>query len=198
MGRCAQHGILCRQGTLPEQSFTPRQLYYQNRYRKGALRRVVAQEHTGLLDNRAGEAGKRLCPSAACRRSQHPDLHQHPGDGHRHRRPVQHDALLDPAEYGQLSAADRPGGPGHGNGPDRVGRQPATPRPVLLRPPGRDAQGTVDPPGCWLDASAVLVRQYLAYCFDSATKAGELTEIPGNGRQLVEDMKRSRTGTSPA
>ena len=28
---------------------TRRQRYYQDRYRKGALRRVVAQEHTGLL-----------------------------------------------------------------------------------------------------------------------------------------------------
>lgn len=36
-------------GRYRRQSFTPRQLYYQNRYRKGALRRVVAQEHTGLL-----------------------------------------------------------------------------------------------------------------------------------------------------
>jgi DEAD/DEAH box helicase domain-containing protein len=31
------------------EEFTKRQIYYQNRYRKGALRRVVANEHTGLL-----------------------------------------------------------------------------------------------------------------------------------------------------
>jgi ATP-dependent helicase YprA (DUF1998 family) len=30
--------------------------------------------------------------------------------------------------------------------------------------------GKIEPPGCWLDASAMLVRQYLAYCFDSAVK----------------------------
>jgi DEAD/DEAH box helicase domain-containing protein len=51
-------------------------------------------------------------------------------------------------------------------------------------------RGKVNPPGCWLDASAVLVRQFLAYCFDAATRAGVLTELPRSGRQLVEDMHR--------
>jgi DEAD/DEAH box helicase domain-containing protein len=35
---------------------TPRQHYYQDRYRKGTLRRVVASEHTGLLATDAREA----------------------------------------------------------------------------------------------------------------------------------------------
>jgi len=39
----AHHGRYVRQAS------TRRQRYYQDRYRKGALRRVVAQEHTGLL-----------------------------------------------------------------------------------------------------------------------------------------------------
>src|SRR5437868_13947933 len=52
-------------------------------------------------------------------------------------------------------------------------------------------RGKVDPPGCWLDASAVLVRQYLAFCFDSATKTGQLTDLPRSGKQLVEDMARA-------
>ncbi|MEO1995586.1 MAG: Zn-binding domain-containing protein, partial [Planctomycetaceae bacterium] len=56
--------------------------------------------------------------------------------------------------------------------------------------PSEMLRGKVDPPGCWLDASAVLVRQYLAYGFDSATKIGELTELPKSGKQLVEDMAK--------
>ena len=53
--------------------------------------------------------------------------------------------------------------------------------PVMLK-------GRVEPPGCWLDASAVLVRQYLAYCFDSATHNGVLSEIPKSAAQLVKDL----------
>ena len=51
-------------------------------------------------------------------------------------------------------------------------------------------RGKVDPPGCWLDASAVLVRQYLAFCFDSATKEGELVELPGTAKNLADDLAR--------
>lgn len=36
-------------GVYKPADYTPRQQYYQQRYRKGALRRVVASEHTGLL-----------------------------------------------------------------------------------------------------------------------------------------------------
>ena len=55
--------------------------------------------------------------------------------------------------------------------------------------PAEMLKGRVDPPGCWLDASAVLVRQYLAYCFDSATKAGELVGAAAEAaKALVEDM----------
>ena len=48
--------------------YTARQRYYQDRYRKGALRRVVASEHTGLL---ATEEREKLERSFA--RSEHTD-----------------------------------------------------------------------------------------------------------------------------
>jgi len=54
--------------------------------------------------------------------------------------------------------------------------------------PSEMLRGKVDPPGCWVDASAVLVRQYLAYCFDSATKQGQLQTLPRTGSQFVKDM----------
>jgi hypothetical protein len=54
--------------------------------------------------------------------------------------------------------------------------------------PSAMLKGRVDPPGCWLDASAVLVRQYLGYCFDSATHAGIRKELPRTGGQLVSDL----------
>jgi DEAD/DEAH box helicase domain-containing protein len=54
-------------------------------------------------------------------------------------------------------------------------------------------RGKVDAPGCWVDASAVLVRQYLAYCFDCAVKNGVLLELPATGIKLIPDID-SKTG----
>ncbi len=49
-------------------------------------------------------------------------------------------------------------------------------------------RGKIDPPGCWLDASAVLVRQYLAFCLDSATAGEVLTSLPSTARQMIDDF----------
>jgi ATP-dependent helicase YprA (DUF1998 family) len=62
--------------------------------------------------------------------------------------------------------------------------------------PAAMLRGKVDPPGCWLDASAVLVRQYLAYCFDSGAKEGVLTELPRSAKGLVEDLERPEAVSS--
>ena len=181
-------------GRYVQADYTARQRYYQHRYRKGALRRVVAQEHTGLLatEEKRG-TGAEFHSIDPYRRSQRAHLHQYPGDGHRHRRPLQHAARLHSAHYGQLFAEDRPCRPCHGNGLDRFRRQPAAPRSVFYARPAEMLKGRVDPPGCWLDASAVLVRQYLAYCFDSATKVGELVELPRMPRPSSRTW-RTQTG----
>lgn len=42
-------------GVYQKIEFDTRQKYYQDRYQKGALRRVVAQEHTGILDTELRE-----------------------------------------------------------------------------------------------------------------------------------------------
>ena len=39
--------------------------------------------------------------------------------------------------------------------------------------------GTIEPPGCWLDASAMLARQYLAFCIDRAVKDGIINRSAG-------------------
>jgi DEAD/DEAH box helicase domain-containing protein len=57
--------------------------------------------------------------------------------------------------------------------------------------------GDVEPPGCWLDASAVLARQYLAYCFDQGVSAGVLTDLPATGKQLVDEVIVNKTGHIP-
>ena len=50
-------------------------------------------------------------------------------------------------------------------------------------------KGKIDTPGCWLDASAVLMRQYLGFCFDTATSRGVLKDFPASAMKLVEDNR---------
>ncbi len=74
------------------------------------MRRVVAREHTSLLDRRDAARlrgrlqGRRRRPAGAQRAGRHPDA----GDGHRHRRPVRGDARLAAAHRRVLPAAGRP------------------------------------------------------------------------------------------
>ena len=49
MGTAPSLEYAAHHGRYVRQASTRRQRYYQDRYHKGALRRVVAQEHTGLL-----------------------------------------------------------------------------------------------------------------------------------------------------
>jgi DEAD/DEAH box helicase domain-containing protein len=171
--------------------YTPRQQYYQQRYRKGALRRVVASEHTGLL---ATEERERLEWSFS--HAQHTD------DPNILTCTSTLEMGIDIGDLSSTMLCSIP--PNTASYLQRIGRAGRATGTALIvsvvnqRPhdlffygrPAEMLRGKVDPPGCWLDASAVLVRQYLAYCFDSATKAGELTELPKTGRQLVEDMVR--------
>ena len=169
--------------------YTSRQNYYQDRYRKGALRRVVSREHTGLLATDDREQLERDFATAA--HSDDPNV-------------LTCTSTLEMGiDIGDLSStmlcSIPPNTASYLQRIGRAGRSTGTAlvisvvnqRPHDLFFYGRPAEmlrGRVDPPGCWLDASAVLVRQFLAYCIDSATFAGVLTELPRSGRQFVEDM----------
>ena len=169
--------------------FNARQEYYRDRYRKGAVRRVVANEHTGLLATEARE-----------------DLEKDFAD---------HKLADDPnvltctstlemgIDIGDLSStmlcSIPPTTASYLQRIGRAGRSTGTALIVSVvnqRPhdlffygrPSEMLRGKVDPPGCWLDASAVLVRQYLAYCFDTATAEGVLAEFPKSGKELVKDL----------
>ena len=181
----ADHGIYERR------EYTARQRYYQDRYRKGALRRVVASEHTGLL---ATEEREKLERSFA--QSEHTDDPN----------VLTCTSTLEMGiDIGDLSStmlcSIPPSTASYLSGSAGQGRATGTALIVSVvnqRPhdlffyarPAEMLRGKVDPPGCWLDASAVLVRQYLAFCFDSATKKGELVDLPGTAKNLVEDLAR--------
>lgn len=184
-------------GVYRRASYNARQQYYQDRYRKGALRRVVASEHTGLLGTEARE------------RLEFDFSHnEHTDDPNVLTCTSTLEMGIDIGDLSSTMLCSIP--PSTASYLQRIGRAGRATGTALIisvvnqRPhdlffygrPSEMLRGKVDPPGCWLDASAVLVRQYLAFCFDTATGCGELTELPKSGRQLVEDMMKP-TGHIP-
>ncbi len=181
-----------QKGRYVIREFDARQRYYQDRYNKGALRRVVAEEHTGLL---ATEERERV--EKCFKKSEHADdpnvltctstleMGIDIGD--------LSSTMLCAIPPTTASYLQRIGRAGRSTGTalivSVVNQQPhdlffyARPMEML--------KGKVDPPGCWLDASAVLVRQYLGYCFDCATREEILRKIPGSCGQLVDDLKNA-------
>ncbi|MGF1498258.1 MAG: DEAD/DEAH box helicase [Elainellaceae cyanobacterium] len=178
-----------QRGTYCPDEFTPRQRYYQDRYRKGALRRVVANEHTGLL---ATEERENLESSFS--------LTQHADDPNVLTCTSTLEMGIDIGDLSSTMLCSIP--PTTASYLQRIGRAGRSTGTALIisvinhQPhdlffygrPAEMLRGKVDPPGCWVDAAAVLLRQYLAYCFDSATKAGNLLEMPPTGSRFVQDM----------
>ncbi|PYP82904.1 MAG: helicase [Blastocatellia bacterium AA13] len=180
------------QGRYRIEEYTSRQRYYQERYRKGALRRVFAREHTGLLATEEREQLERRFAST-----------EHTYDPNVLTCTSTLEMGIDIGDLSSTMLCSIP--PNTASYLQRIGRAGRATGTALIvsvvnqRPhdlffygrPAEMLRGKVDPPGCWLDASAVLVRQYLAFCFDSATKTGQLTDLPRSGKQLVEDMARA-------
>ncbi len=178
-------------GTYSPGDYSARQLYYQNRYRKGALRRVVASEHTGLL---ATEDRERL--------EQEFSRNEHADSANVLTCTSTLEMGIDIGDLSSTMLCSIP--PNTASYLQRIGRAGRSTGTALIvsvvnqRPhdlfffgrPAEMLRGRVDPPGCWLDASAVLVRQYLAYGFDTATSSGNLQELPASGRQLADDLSR--------
>lgn len=179
-------------GTYSPDDFTLRQGYYQDRYRKGALRRVVANEHTGLLTTEERENLENSFSQT-----------QHADDPNILTCTSTLEMGIDIGDLSSTMLCSIP--PTTASYLQRIGRAGRSTGTALIvsvinhQPhdlffygrPAEMLRGKVDPPGCWVDASAVLVRQYLAFCFDSATKAGQLLEMPGTGTQFVKDIDTS-------
>lgn len=177
------------QGRYVRQSFSARQQYYQNRYRKGALRRVVASEHTGLLATDEREGLERRFKKM-----------EHFDDPNILTCTSTLEMGIDIGDLSSTLLCSIP--PTTASYLQRIGRAGRSTGTALIvsvinqRPhdlfffarPIEMLKGRVDPPGCWLDASAVLVRQYLGYCFDCAVKSGVLMELPRSGRDFIKDM----------
>ncbi len=173
--------------------YSPRQKYYQDRYRKGALRRVVAHEHTALLATEERELLERSFAEA-----------KHADDPNILTCTSTLEMGIDIGDLSSTMLCSIP--PSTANYIQRIGRAGRATGTALIisivnqRPhdlffyarPDEILKGRIDPPGCWLDASAVLVRQYLAFCFDCASKSGTLHTLPSTAGQLVEDLNATR------
>lgn len=179
-------------GTYESKDWNARQRYYQHRYARGALRRVVANEHTGLLSTKEREAlekafkqGQRADDPNVITCTSTLELGIDIGD--------LSTTMLCSIPPSTASYLQRIGRAGRATGASFiisiVNQRPhdlffyARPREML--------KGRVDPPGCWLDASAVLARQYLGFCLDTASATGILKDLPRTAGQLVDDLERS-------
>jgi DEAD/DEAH box helicase domain-containing protein len=191
-------GYRDQHGSYELKPLNEREKYYQQRYRKGALRRVFAFEHTGMLTteeretlemefNVGGQADDPNVLTATSTLEMGIDI----GD--------LSTTMLCSIPPTVASYLQRIGRAGRSTGTalvlSVVNQKPhdlffyARPEALL--------EGSVEPPGCWLDATAVLVRQYLAFCFDEGVKAGELVDLPSSGKQLVDEMILNQAGNIP-
>jgi len=180
-----------KSGTYRQTGFTPRQEYYQDRYRKSALRRVVASEHTGLLATADREALEKNFSYS-----------RHTDDPNVLTCTSTLEMGIDIGDLSSTMLCSIP--PSTASYLQRIGRAGRSTGTALIisvvnqRPhdlffygrPAEMLRGKVDPPGCWLDASAVLVRQYYAFCLDSATKTKRLKHLPKSAKDLVDDLAK--------
>ncbi|MDB2686770.1 helicase-related protein, partial [Mariniblastus sp.] len=178
-----------KSGAYVRRPFTPRQQYYQDRYRKGALRRVMAAEHTGLLETEARETLEKDFSDS-----------KHTDDPNVLTCTSTLEMGIDIGDLSSTMLCSIP--PSTASYLQRIGRAGRSTGTALIvsivnqRPhdlffygrPSEMLRGKVDPPGCWLDASAVLIRQYFAFCLDSSTKEKKLTQFPRSATDLVDDL----------
>lgn len=183
------------QGRYISARVTEQQQYYQDRYRKGALRRIFAKEHTGLLTPKERtEVERRFYQGTGL------------GDPNVLTATPTLEMGIDIGDLSTTFLCSIP--PTTSSYLQRIGRAGRTTGTALVvsivtqRPhdlyfcarPREMLRGRIQPPGCWIDASAVLSRQYLAYCIDTAVKTGLLEELPKSGKQLLEQMQSADNG----
>ncbi len=181
---------ICQTGSL-RQVFQAND-YYGRLYRQGDVQRIFATEHTGLLTRERREKVEREFQNRV-----------KPGDPNLLSCTPTLEMGVDIGDLSSVALCSVP--PKPSNYLQRVGRAGrkfgnafitavanAQPHDLFFfEEPGQMIQGLVDPPGCMLDASAVLERQFTAYVFDRWVESGiPDSAVPARVRAVLDAVER--------
>ncbi|MCB1144024.1 MAG: DEAD/DEAH box helicase [Leptospiraceae bacterium] len=176
--------------TYSKTSTSVRQDYFSRRYRTGVIRKVNALEHTGLLETEDRENREKEFIKTT--NSHSPNV-------------MTCTSTLEMGiDIGDLSATmlcSIP--PGVSNYLQRIGRAGRSTGAALIigivnqvdhdlffySRPGDLLRGKINSPGIWLNAPAVLKRQYFGYCMDRATKEKIWVEMVGTLGSLNKEIQ---------
>jgi DEAD/DEAH box helicase domain-containing protein len=168
----------------------PRQDYYRRMYQSGDVERVFTAEHTGLLSRSAREEVEQGFMR-----------HERPSDPNLLSCTPTLEMGINIGDLSSLAMCSVP--PKPSNYLQRAGRAGrvdgnafvltvANGRPhdlFFFFEPEEMIQGHVESPGCFLDASAVLERQFTAYCFDRWVETGD-SAIPQKLQTVMDAIDK--------
>lgn len=171
----------------------PREDYYRRLYRTGDVHRVFAEEHTGLLERSVREEVEEGFINQ--RKAGDPNLLSCT--------PTL-EMGIDIGDLSSLALCSMPPKPSNylqriGRGGRRDGNAfvlaVANGRPhdlFFFFEPEEMIQGLIEPPGCFLNASAVLERQFTGYVFDRWVETGLVADaIPKRLQAVLDTVERT-------
>jgi DEAD/DEAH box helicase domain-containing protein len=176
----------------------PREDYYRSLYATGDVNRLFAEEHTGLLERPERERIEEEFKAG--------DVERKPGDPNLLSCTPTLEMGIDIGDLSSLALCSVP--PKASNYLQRAGRAGrrdgnafifavANGRPhdlFFYSEPEEMIQGLVEPPGCFLNASAVLERQLTGYVFDRWVEVGLPTgAIPEKLGPVLDEVERGTT-----
>lgn len=167
--------------------------YYRKLYETGDIERIFANEHTGLLrrdDRETLEANfqERYYPWNPNLLSCTPTLEMGVNIGDLSSLIL---CSVPPAQANYLQRIGRAGRK-DGNALNLTVANGGRPHDLYFNDnPLEMIDGDVTPPGCFLDAPAVLARQFLAFCFDRWVESGVgINEIPRKVGAVLNNLNR--------
>ena len=165
--------------------------YYRDLYRRGDLHRIIAREHTGLLDRETREKLEREfkkgdTPWSANLISCTPTLEMGVDIGQLSTVVL---CSVPPGPANFLQRIGR-GGRRSGNAVDVTVANGQAHDLYFFADPAEMIAGTVTPPGVFLGAVSVLFRQYIAYCLGTWVATGVSSDaIPSTLSSLLKSYK---------
>jgi DEAD/DEAH box helicase domain-containing protein len=166
--------------------------YYRRLYSTGEVQRIFSDEHTALLDRKKREEIERRFAEG-----------KNPADPNLLSCTPTLEMGIDIGDLSSVILCSVP--PSQSSYLQRVGRSGrrdgtafnltiATGRPhdqYFYAVPEEMIDGAIEPPGCFLNASAVLERQLTAYCFDRWVNAtGGKAQVPHKLGQVLTNLQR--------